>query len=99
MKNNPIPLHHTGQHTGDFGVQKGKQRVTPVHNMNLRAERGERAGVFAADYPGANHRHLSRQAVKIENRVRIVNLWTVEGKRFGTNRRRSDRDQDVFSPQ
>jgi hypothetical protein len=36
------------------GVQKGKQSVPTIQNMNLRAERGEGTCVLAADYAGAS---------------------------------------------
>src|ERR1017187_4137500 len=66
---------------------------------DFRAERGEGAGVLAADHAGANHRHFARQAVDIENCVRVVNLRTVEGKGNGANRSRPDRNQEMLPSQ
>ena len=40
-----------------FGrVEKRQQRVAAVNQMDLRAERGKGAGIFASDYPCPNHR-------------------------------------------
>ena len=57
----------------DLGVEKGKQRVASVDQMDSHAERGKGACVFAADDTGADDDEFPGQVLEQQNLVGVVN--------------------------
>ena len=61
----PVLAQMMAQRVGDLGVDERQQPVALVDQRHPHAERGEDAGVLAADDAGADHRQRPRQPVEI----------------------------------
>ncbi len=85
----PAALHRRLERLRNFGVEERQQLVAPVDDVDLRAERGEGAGVLAADHARADHRHRLRNAVELQDRVGVVDLALAEGKKRRAARARN----------
>jgi hypothetical protein len=66
------------QRVDDLGVDERQQPVALVDQGHAHAERGEDAGVLAADHPGADHRQGPRQPVELQDVVAGEDLLAVE---------------------
>ena len=95
----PVGRHRRLEGAGHLAVEERQQRVPPVDQMHLRPQRGERAGVLAADHPGTDDRQLSRQRLQLEDLVRVVDPVVVERELGRPQGRRPGGDQDVLAPQ
>ena len=49
-------FHGSLQGLRDFRIQKTQQAIPSIDKRDAHAEGGKNAGVFAADYPSANHK-------------------------------------------
>ena len=89
--------HRVGEAARDFRVEKRHQRVAAVDQMHLDAQRGERAGVLAADHAAADHDELLRHRLELEDLVRVVHAVVLEGKLRRPQRRRTRGDEDLLA--
>ena len=97
VKAHAVGGHGVGQATGDFRIEKRHQRVAAVHQMHFGAQRGERAGVFAADHAAADHDELFRQRLEFEDFVRVMHAVVLEGKLRRSQWRRTRGDQNLLA--
>ena len=72
VKLHAVRRHRVGERARDFRVEKRHQRVAAIDQMHLDAERGERAGVFAADHAAADDDELLRHRRELEDFVGVV---------------------------
>ena len=63
---------------GDLVVDEGQQPVALVDQRHADAERGEDAGVLAADHAGADDRERARQLVEMQDVVAGEDALAVE---------------------
>ena len=56
VKNDSATLKRSHQSLGNFRIQKRKEDIASVEDVDLRAERAEGAPVFSADHTGADDR-------------------------------------------
>ena len=80
MKLHAVRRHRLGEGAGDFRVEKRHQRVAAIDEMHLDAERGEGAGVFAADHAAADDDELLRHRRELEDFVRVVHAVVLEAE-------------------
>ena len=100
----PVELHAVGGHRlgerdGNFTVEKRQQHVAPVNQVNLRAQRRERAGVFATHHAAADHDQFFRQHLEVENFIRVMHPVVLELKFRRTHRRRTGGDENFVAAQ
>src|SRR5208282_1420346 len=96
VEDDAVALHLRDQGPRDLAVEKRHQHVAAVNEMNFGPERGERAGVFAADGPRADHGHGPGEIDQVEQRIGVINSRAVR-KHRGANGRRAGSDQDVLA--
>ena len=99
VKNDSAALKRAHQCLGNFGIQKRKEDIASVEDVDLRAERAESAPVFSADHTGPDDRQSFRNAVQFQDRIGIINLAVTERKKVGMNRRGPGGDEDLFTAQ
>src|SRR6202035_5286276 len=88
VKNDSAALKRTHQCLGNFRIQKRKEDIACVEDVNLGAKRAESAPVFSADHTGADNRQSLRNAVQFQDRIGIVNSAVTKRKNVGMNWRR-----------
>src|SRR6266404_5635789 len=80
-------------------IQKMKEDLASVEDVDLGAERAEGAPVFSADHTGSDDRQSLGNAAQFQNRIGIVNFAVTERKKVGMNRRGTGGDEDLFTAQ
>ena len=65
---------------GNFAIEKTEERVAPVNQMHLDAERSEDAGIFRPNHAGADHCQGLRQRADLENLVGIMDARMLKRK-------------------
>ena len=99
VKNDSAALKRAHQCLGNFGIQKRKEDIASVEDVDLRAERAEGAPVFSADHTGPDDRQSLGNAVQFQDRIGIVNFAVTERKKVGMNGRGTGGDEDLFTAQ
>ena len=66
------------QRIDNLVVDKGQQALVHLHQRHARAERGEHAGVFAADHAAAHNRQRARQTTQLEQAIAGENVLAIE---------------------
>ncbi len=89
----PERLHRAAKALGDLHVEERKEPRTTFDERHLHVHRGEHRRVLASDDPSADDEHRLRQAVDLEDRVRVVDVFVVEGNVGGVVRLGAGRDE------
>ena len=92
-------MHRVLQGARDLVVEERQQLVAAVDDPDLGPQRGEGAGVLAADDPRADDGQRPRQPLELEDRVGVEHPGVVEAELGGTDGRRPGGDQDRLAPQ
>ena len=97
VKSDSAALKRTHQCLGNFRIQKRKEDIAAVEDMNLGAERIEGAPVFSSDHTGPDDHQSLGNAVQLQDRIGIVNFAVTERKNVGMNQRGTGGDEDLFA--
>ena len=97
MKTNSVLLHGCCQSAGKFSIQKRKEGIAPVNQMNAGAQGGEGGRVLAANHARTHHCHRFRETIELEDRIGVVDLAASERETRRVSRGRSCRDQNVVA--
>ena len=97
VKAHAVRGHGVGQAAGDFRIEKRHQRVAAIHQMHFGTQRGERAGIFAADHAAADHDELLRQRLEFEDFVRVMHAVVLEGELRRSQGRRTCGDENLLA--
>src|ERR1041384_1173643 len=93
VEDNAVALHRAAQRLRNFGVKKWQQYIATVDEMNLHAERRERAGILAADHTGTNRRQRLGQTIQIQSGVGVIHARFAERKHCWPLWRRASRNE------
>ena len=92
-------MHRLFQCARHLAIEERHQLVAAVDDPDLGAQRGERAGVLAADDPRTDDGQRPGQPIELEDRVGVEDPGVVEGKTWGPNGRGAGGDQDRLGAQ
>ena len=96
MEDNAVALHLIDQGPRELAIEKWHQHVAAVNEMNLGSERGEGAGIFAANGPRADHGHGLGDIHQVQQSIGVINSWA-ERKDGRANRRGACCNQNVVA--
>ena len=89
-----LPVHGLLQRTRHLVVEERQQLLAAVDDPDVGPQRGERAGVLAADDPRADDGQRPGQPIELEDRVGVEHPRVVEGEPGRPDRRGAGGDQD-----
>ncbi len=99
MELDPEALHPVRQRVRHLGVEEAQQPVTALGQRDPDAQRGEHAGVFAADDAAAGHEHRRRDFAEVQDVVRVIHARVVEGEIRRVKRVRASGDEHLVRVQ
>ena len=76
-----------------LAVEEGQEPLAALDERHARPEGRENRSVFAADHPTADDRERLRNAVEVQDAVRVLDVGIRERDAAGRQRRRPDRDE------
>ncbi len=94
-----LPVHGLFQRTRHLVIEERQQLFAAVDDPDLGPQRGERAGILAADDPRADDSQRPGQPIELKNRVGVEHPRVIERKPRGPHGGRAGGDQDGLPAQ
>ena len=91
--------HRRGQGAGNFAVEERHEDVAAIDEVRFHAERGEGAGVFAADHAATDDDEFLWHRLELEDFVGVVDAFILKRKFRRAQRRGASGDEDFLRPE
>ncbi len=79
MERHPERLHRATQALGDLFVEERQETRSSLHERDGDAHRREHRRVLAPDDASTHDDQAPREAVDLQDRVRVVDVFVIEG--------------------